>query len=131
METITITPMYVAMLGIILLALSIRVVAVVRAKGGIGYGDGGNPDYTTVLRGQQNFIEYVPLAVILIAFAEAGGTPAGWIHGLGAALVVGRIIHPFGLTNEPGINPLRFVGTNLTWLSILIASIWILINQFT
>jgi uncharacterized protein len=130
MEAITITPTYVALLGIILLALSIRVVAVVRAKGGILYGDGGNADYNLVVRGQANFIEYVPMAVILIAFAEAGGTPALWIHGFGVALVIGRILHPMGLTNEDGINPLRFIGTNLTWLTILIASIWVLINQF-
>ena len=74
MENLTITPMYAGMLGIILLVLSIRVVAVVRAKGNVGYGDGGNPDFTPVVRGQANFIEYVPLIVILIGMAEAGGT---------------------------------------------------------
>ena len=41
METLVITPVYGAMLGIILLVLSIRVVAVVRAKGKVGYGDAG------------------------------------------------------------------------------------------
>ncbi|MFT5414599.1 MAG: putative membrane protein YecN with MAPEG domain [Gammaproteobacteria bacterium] len=59
MENVVVTPMYAAALGIVLLILSIRVVAVVRAKGGILYGDGGNADYTTVVRGQANFIEYV------------------------------------------------------------------------
>ena len=94
MNSVTITPMYAAGLGIILLVLSIRVVAVIRAKGGVLYGDGGNPDFTPVLRGQQNFIEYVPLILILIAFAEAGGSSAMWIHGMGAALLVGRVLHP-------------------------------------
>ena len=130
METLVITPIYGAMLGIILLVLSIRVVAVVRAKGKVGYGDGGNPDFTPVVRGQGNFIEYVPLALILIAFAEAGGTSAGWIHALGAGLVIGRVLHPMGLTNEPGINPFRFIGTNLTWLALLVSSILVLVNQF-
>ena len=130
METLVITPIYGAMLGIILLVLSIRVVAVVRAKGKVGYGDGGNPDFTPVVRGQGNFIEYVPLALILIAFAEAGGTSAGWIHTLGAGLVIGRVLHPMGLTNEPGINVFRFIGTNLTWLALLVSSILVLVNQF-
>ncbi|MFP6780140.1 MAG: hypothetical protein VCB59_00450 [Gammaproteobacteria bacterium] len=59
MESIVITPMCAGMLGIILLVLSIRVVAVVRAKGGVGYGDGGNTDFTPVVRGQGDFVEYV------------------------------------------------------------------------
>jgi uncharacterized membrane protein YecN with MAPEG domain len=130
MESIVITPMYAGLLGIILLVLSIRVVAVVRAKGKILYGDGGDPDFATVVRGQANFIEYVPLTLILIAFAEAGGTSASWIHVMGIALVVGRIMHPFGLTNKPGIDPLRFVGINLTWLTLLAASVFVLVNQY-
>lgn len=129
MEEITITPLYAALLGIILLVLSIRVVAVVRAKGNVGFGDGGNPDFTTVVRAQANFVEYVPLILILIAFAEAGGTSPTWINAMGGGLVLGRVLHPFGLTNKPGINPFRFVGTNLTWLTLLAASILVLLNQ--
>jgi uncharacterized protein len=130
MSSVTITPMYAALLGIILLALSIRVVAVVRAKGGVAYGDGGNAAFTAVLRGQQNFVEYVPLIVILIAFAEAGGCSAKWIHGMGSVLVIARAMHPFGLTDKPGINPWRFIGTNLTWIVLLVASILNLVNYF-
>ena len=129
MESLTITPMYAALLGIILLVLSIRVVAVVRAKGNVLYGDGGNPDYTTVVRAQANFIEYVPLIIILIGFAEAGGTSDTWIHAMGAGLVVGRVLHPMGLKNDPGINVFRFIGTNLTWITLLAASILVLVNQ--
>ena len=131
MESLTITPLYAALLGIILLVLSIRVVAVVRAKGNIGYGDGGNPDFTTVVRGQGNFIEYVPLILILIGMAEAGGTSDTWIHAMGAGLVVGRVLHPIGLTNKPGINPFRFVGTNLTWIVLLASSILVLVAAST
>ena len=104
--------MSAGMLGIILLVLSIRAVAVVRAKGGVGYGDGGNTDFTPVVRGQGNFVEYVLIILILIAFAEAGGMSCGYIHVMGSALVVGRILHPMGLTNVAGVNPLRFIGTN-------------------
>ena len=130
MNSVTITPLYAAGLGILLLILSIRVVAVIRAKGGVLYGDGGNPDFTPVLRAQQNFIEYVPLILILIAFAEAGGSSATWIHGMGAALLVGRVLHPLGLTSKAGVNPLRFVGTNLTWIVLLVAAGSVLMNRF-
>lgn len=131
MASITITPLYAAILGLMLLVLSARVVAVVRGKGEVGYGDGGNPDFTTVVRGQGNFIEYVPLILILIAFAEAGGSSSTTIHAMGTALVVGRILHPIGLTNEPGINPARLVGTILTWTVLLAASIIVLLDQLS
>ncbi len=130
MSSVTITPLYAAGLGIILLILSIRVVAVIRAKGGVLYGDGGNADFTPVLRAQQNFIEYVPLILLLIGFAEAGGSSATWIHGMGAALLVGRVLHPLGLTSKAGVNPLRFIGTNLTWIVLLMASVLVLLNRF-
>jgi hypothetical protein len=130
MHSVTITPMYAAGLGIVLLILSIRVVAVIRAKGGVLCGDGDNPDFTPILRGQQNFIEYVPLILILIAFAEAGGSSASWIHGMGAALLVARVLHPLGLTSKAGVNPLRFIGTNLTWIVLLLASVLVLVNRF-
>jgi len=129
MDSVTITPIYAAILGLILLVLSARVVAVVRGKGEVGYGDGGNPEFTTIVRGQGNFVEYVPMILILIGFAEAGGTSSSWIHGLGGALVLGRILHPLGLSAEPGIKIPRLVGTILTWVVLLAASILVLMNS--
>jgi uncharacterized protein len=126
---IAVTPLYAALCGLLLLILSIRVVAVVRAKGKLSLGDGGNPDFTPVIRAHGNFIEYVPIALILIAFAEAGGTSSTWIHTMGAALVIGRIAHPFGLSNDPSPSMPRFVGMILTWSSILAGSIFVLVNQ--
>jgi uncharacterized membrane protein YecN with MAPEG domain len=129
MASITITPIYAAMLGVILLVLSVRIVAVVRGKGEISYGDGGNRDFTTVVRGQGNFIEYVPLIVILIAFAEAGGTSSTMIHAMGGGLVLARILHPLGLSSQPGINPLRVSGTLLTWIVLATASVIVMLNH--
>ena len=110
--------------------MSIRVVAIVRVKGGVLYGDGGNAAFTPVLRGQQNGIEYVPATLILITFAQAGGSSAMWIHGMGAALLVARILHPVRLTTRSGVNPLRFIGTNLTWIVLLVASVLVLVYRF-
>lgn len=129
MDQVTVTPLYAALCGLLLLILSIRVVAVVRAKGKLSLGDGGNPEFIPVIRAQGNFVEYVPIALILIAFAEAGGTSSTWIHAMGAALVIGRIAHPLGLSNDPDPSIPRFVGMILTWGSILAGSIFVLVNQ--
>ena len=129
LNSVTITPLYAAALGLVLLVLSGRVIAGVRAKG-VSLGDGGDPDNLNLIRTHANFIEYVPMILILIGFAEAGGASDGWIHGLGGALLLGRILHPFGMSPEPKPNPARFVGTILTLLPLLIASILLLLQQF-
>ena len=128
LNTVTITPLYAALLGLVLLALSARVIAKVRANGP-GIGDGGDLETLAIIRGQGNFIEYVPLILILIGFAEAGGASDTWIHGLGGVLVAARIAHPFGMTPEPGVNIFRFAGTVSTLLVLLISSILVLMQQ--
>ncbi len=130
MTAIPITGLYAGILGLMLLWLSIRIVASVRAKAEIGFGDGGDPQHTVVVRGQGNFVEYVPMAVILMAIDEMAGTSAPWIHGMGITLVIGRLLHPFGLTTNPGVNPLRFAGTMSTWVVIAIASVIAIAGYF-
>ena len=126
MNTVTITPLYAALLGLVLFALSVRVIVGVRAKG-VGIGDGGNDDHLVLIHA--NFIEYVPMALILIGFAEAGGASDAWIHGLGGALLVGRICHPLGMSSSPEPKPLRFIGTISTLLVLLITSVLLLLQQ--
>lgn len=121
-SSVTLTPLYAGLFGLVLLALSGRVIAAVRAKG-VGLGTGGNADYEAIIRSQGNFIEYVPMILILIGFAEAGGASDAWIHGLGGTLLVARILHPIGMSPDPKPNPFRFVGTVATLLVLLIASI--------
>ncbi len=128
LNSVTITPIYAALLGLILLVLSGRVIAAVRATGP-GLGDGGDPNNLALIRAQGNFIEYVPLILILIGFAEAGGASDTWIHALGGVLVLARIAHPIGMSPEPGPNPFRFVGAVGTLLVLLITSVLVLVQQ--
>lgn len=128
MNTVTITPIYAALLGLLMLVLSGRVIASVRAKG-VGIGDGGDAENLVIIRSHANFIEYVPMILLLIAFAEAGGASDAWIHGLGGTLLVGRILHPLGMSSSPEPKPARFIGTLATLLALLIASILLLVQQ--
>ncbi|MEM9177686.1 MAG: MAPEG family protein [Myxococcota bacterium] len=127
-NTVTITPIYAALLGLVLLVLSGRVIVAVRAKG-VSLGDGDDPDHLPIIRSQANFIEYVPMILILIGFCEAGGASDGWIHGLGGALLVGRILHPIGFSGESRLQPGRFAGTVTTLLVLLISSGLLLSQQ--
>ena len=86
---------------LILVIPSVRVV-VVRIKVHRSFGDGGEDTLQPVIRGQGNFIEYVPLSLLLMGYLEFSGTYPYLIHGLGIALVVARILHPFGLQKDRG-----------------------------
>ena len=123
MGTVTITAFYAGILAIILVVLSVRVVLVARVKTHVSLGDGGKDELLPVIRGQGNFIEYVPLALLLMGYLEFNGSSANLIHGLGIALVIARILHPFGLRLERGPTVPRVIGAGVTWIVLLVAAI--------
>ena len=63
------------------------------------------------------------MALILLGFAEALGAQALVLHGLGSALVVGRLLHAFGVSREPEPIWFRVIGYALTCLVIGLAAI--------
>lgn len=94
----TIVTLYAGLLGLLYLPLAANVIRIRRADR-ISLGDGGNTLLERRIRAHGNFAEYVPIALILIALAEAGGSPPWLIHGLGIALVIGRAMHAFALSS--------------------------------
>ena len=117
-----ITALYAGLLGLLMLILAFRVVAVRRATA-IGLGDGGNALLLSRIRIHGNAAEYVPLALLLMLVFEINGGSALWLHALGIALVVGRLAHAQGLEQSNGVSPGRLVGNVLTWSVILIAAL--------
>jgi uncharacterized membrane protein YecN with MAPEG domain len=96
----------------------------------VGLGDGGHPALQQAIRVHGNFIEYAPLSLVLILILELGQT-SGWaLHGLGAALFVGRLLHAQGLGSSPEESPGRFLGTTLTWMTLLTAALLCLLGFF-
>src|SRR3546814_4448838 len=64
-----VTPLYAGLLGLWFFVLCMRVV-VARGQLGINLGDGGNETMNRRIRGHANFVEYVPLCLLLIAILE-------------------------------------------------------------
>ncbi len=118
-----ITPIYVAILGLLFLPITMRV-AVYRIKSRISLGAGDDPEMLRRMRGQANFVETVPMALLVLIVMEVSGASSTWLHALGPMLVLGRIVHYLGLVQ---IAPLAFrvAGILATLLTILIGSIWI------
>lgn len=116
MSILLVTALYAAILALVLLVLSFRVIAV-RRRLGVAVGDGGDDTLTRRIRAHANFTEYVPIALILMLASELAGAPDWMLHALGATLVVGRIVHAWSLSAHsiPG----RTIGMSLTFLVLL------------
>jgi uncharacterized protein len=75
------------------------------------------------LRVQGNFVENVPIALILLYLLETAGTAPTALHSMGAALVVFRLLHAWGLARYPGANYPRLIGAQGTFLLLSIMSV--------
>jgi uncharacterized membrane protein YecN with MAPEG domain len=122
-EEMNVSLITVGLLGLVLLLLSGYVIAG-RVKFKIDIGDGGNPQMLQRIRAQANFVEYVPLALILLILVETAKIGPGWLPAaMAVALVVGRLWHAQGLLSSPGTSVGRFMGANLTVLVILVGAV--------
>lgn len=117
-----IVSVYAAVLALVYVALSIRVVTVRRAAL-VAIGDGGDKVLERRIRAHANFAEYVPIALILIALAESNGAPVLMLHALGSGLIVGRVVHALNISSEQERIPLRVVGMATTFTVILVAAL--------
>jgi hypothetical protein len=115
---------YGGLLGLIGLFLAILVVRG-RVMHRVDIGDGGKPEMQRATRVFANFAEYVPFIVVLMGLGEMLGAPKTLTHALGIGLVAGRLFHAYGLSQSSGRSIGRFVGTNLTWIALLVASGWL------
>jgi len=69
---LSVTPLYVALLGLLWVPFTLRV-GLCRVKNAINLGDGGDAELLRRIRGQGSFIESVPLAVVLLIVMELVG----------------------------------------------------------
>lgn len=113
-----ITALYAIPLVAIFFILWISVAAA-RSKFGVSIGDGGHEDLHVRIRRHGNFIEWVPFVLILMVIAESMGAPDMYIHITGALLVVGRVLHPFGLKASVPVHGLRIAGNSANLLATL------------
>ena len=107
------------LLALLLLFLGGYVIAG-RVRFKVDLGDGGIAALRQRIRAQANFVEYVPLALILLLLVEKESIGPRWLAAaMGATLVFARLWHAQGLLSKEGVSPGRFMGTNLTGLVIL------------
>jgi uncharacterized protein len=68
-----------------------------RAQTGIHLLDGGDERLIKPIRAHANFVETVPLALLMLVLLEVNSLAAHWLWAFGLTLLVGRLLHAFGL----------------------------------
>jgi uncharacterized membrane protein YecN with MAPEG domain len=122
-----ITALYAGLLGLISMGVAFPAGSL-RGRLGVSIGDGGHRELLLAMRRHANFVEWVPLALILIALLEKNGAKAWAIHTLGAALVVARLFHAVGIRAETIKRPERFIGATVTALVTIVASVGLIVQ---
>lgn len=125
---IEIVPVYAAILTLIFVVLSIRTLNL-RRKLKVLVGDREDMTLRRAIRAHGHFAEYVPLAIVLMLLLELKGA-TGWLHVVGIVLIVGRLIHAFGISRDPEDVRLRVAGMGATLFVLISSAIRLLIASF-
>ena len=122
-----ITLLFAALHVLLMLALLVPI-SRYRHQHSIGIGDGGDPVLLRKIRVHANFIEQVPLALLMLALLELSGVWPSLLWLFGASLLIARVMHASGLSRRPGYSFGRFWGTAITWsvlLAMALTGVWL------
>lgn len=119
--SLKIIPFYAGLLGLFYVYLTVRVVKA-RGKFQVALGDGGHKELERAVAVHQNFAEYVPLTLLLLAFLEMNLVPAFLLHAFGILLLLGRIAHAVGVSQINENYTGRKYGMALTLTVLLMGS---------
>lgn len=75
------------------------------------------------VRAHGNFVEYVPIGLLLVIALELMQEPTWLVWLLGGVLTVARIAHAYGLITTYGPSPGRAIGFFLTWFVYVVGAI--------
>lgn len=117
-----ITPLYAAVFAFIFVVLSARVI-LLRRRLRIAIGSSDEESIKRAIRVHGNFSEYVPFALLLLWMFE-GMTHLMWlVNILAITLLVGRIIHAYGVSQIRENFVFRVTGMAMTFTMMTITAI--------
>lgn len=128
--SIQISSMYIGLLALLMLSLAVLVVRM-RAHFKVGIGDGGHEPLLLAIRTHANAVEYVPIALLLLICLENTWQLPWLTHLMGSTLLLGRVLHAIGLSQQAGESKPRFWGIVLTWIMILVSAIAVIVYGLT
>jgi uncharacterized protein len=125
-----IVPLYAAMLSLLFIYLTLRVVNQ-RKKARVAIGDGNNPVLRRAIAVHNNFAQYVPLALVLITFIELNHAPAFLVQTLCIILLLARLLHAYGVSQEKENLKLRKIAVISTLAVYIVSAVCIAIQALS
>lgn len=122
---LAVTAIYAGVLSLWIVYLAARV-GKARRQHRVLLGDGGVEAVLHACRAHGNAVETIPLALLLMALAEANGAPALALHLVGLVLVAGRAIHGAYFFGGARVLMLRIAGIWMTVLVIVVLALGLL-----
>lgn len=113
-----ITGLYAALSALLILVLALRVISR-RGKARVGIGDGGDKELAKRVRAHANAIETLPIGLILLLVLEWNQTMPWILHLFGIVLLIGRMLHGYGMSMSSGVSKGRVIGMLLTMVSLI------------
>jgi len=117
-----ITLLTASIAGLMLIGLSVRVIGS-RVTGEVLIGDGSQEDLLYKIRTHANFIEYVPLFLILLGLVESAGGNTTVLMIIALVFIVARALHVLGMGSQANLT-FRQLGMVGTFLSIATMSFY-------
>ncbi len=113
--------MFAAFFALLYVALTFNVIRH-RFSKKISLGHGDDKATQIAVRSHANFIEYVPMALLLFYFVEVITLSSTLVFYLASALLIARVFHFFGMADARNLLILRQIGTVVTLFVIIIAA---------
>ncbi len=110
--------LYLSLLSALALMLAILVVRI-RGSEKIGLGDGGDKQMMRQIRVHANLLENLIPFALLYMLAEIQNMPGLFLHLVGIAFIIARLMHASGLSKSSGATKGRYYGTVVSWIVIL------------
>ncbi|MDH5325492.1 MAG: MAPEG family protein [Gammaproteobacteria bacterium] len=132
MNSLTVTSTVASFLAIIMLPLTMQVtlrrIELGKAMGDIGgvaFGDGNDEILKRRRVAFGNFVEYVPMCVVMLALMEYHNASISLTWAVGSLLIAGRCIHALSVLYTSNPAP-KAIGMFMTYAAFVVPAIWLL-----
>ncbi|MFM8270450.1 MAG: MAPEG family protein [Pseudomonadota bacterium] len=112
-----------SIMGLMCVWLALQVVKN-RRKHQISLGDGGIDELARAIRAHGNFIEYVPLSLILLGMSELNHAPTFVVMGFAILIFLGRAFHAYAFLGGGEHFKPRVLGMKLTLYGLVALSVF-------
>ena len=124
-----ITAIYASLLAFIYIKLSTNVIKLRRLHK-VSLGHKNHKDLEQAIRAQANFIEYVPLGLILLSCLEINNIHPLIVFSFGGLLFIGRFLHAKSFTAPSIDSRKRIQGMKFTFWSIRLMAAMLIFSLF-